>query len=855
MEKTNEGDSIFQRIFESNMIGLLFCDDKGRVLRANDAFLRIVGYTREDLERGRIDWRALTPPEQLPATMDAIRQIRRTGSCHPFEKEYIHKDGHRVPVEVGGASSDGRDDGLIVTYVLDIADRKQTEQNLTSAQERLEQRVQERTKDLVETYSFLDSLLENIPNMIFVKDAKDLRFVRFNRAGEDLLGLSRDKLIGKNDYDFFPPAEADHFRDRDRAVLDGKTVVDIPEETISTATGQRILHTKKIPLFDGKGQPTYLLGISEDITEQKRTDAERLRLMQEQAGRVEAEKAADRFQFLAEASAVLSSSLNFEETLKNLTDLTVPRLADWCTIELKQPDGTLKPLAIAHADPSKVAWGWKMHEKFPFDPLTPYGSAAVFRSGVSEWVPFISEQSMDSQSLDPEHRQIITEIGLTSYICAPIRARGEIFGTLTLSTSKQSGRHYTETDRRLVEDLGERAGFAMENARLYKEAQSLNRVKDEFLATLSHELRTPLNVIQGYAELMLVDAQQMDAEETKAACQAIYRNAQSQTQIISDLLDVSSIITGKINFRPEKVSPAEIASSVVENAAATAASRRVRLSIDASEAPAEISADPTRLQQILWNLVSNALKFTPADGHVEVRVAREGDACVIQVTDSGSGIEESFLPYVFDRFRQEDSGTTRKFGGLGIGLAIVRHLAEMHGGTVQAESGGKGKGSRFSVRLPLMEHRPSGAVDQMRAGESFFASESGENIRLDGLRVLVLEDSEDNRQLVHHYLANAGAQVLEAGTAARARELLKDETPDIILSDIGLPGEDGVSFIRSVRASEAGRGKFTPAIALTAYVRNDEKDQMIKAGFQAHVSKPIARQQLLREVADLTRKP
>lgn len=844
--------SPFGRIFDANVIGLIFSRADGTIVDANTAALNLLGYDRADLATGRLNWRTLTPPEYTEMSESAGEQLKGSGTARPFEKEYVRKNGTRVPVLIG-ASRIEADDADYLTYIVDLTDRRNVERQMQASQERLESYVRERTKELASTSAFLDSLIDNIPNMIFVKDAKDLRFVRFNKAGEKLLGLSRDELIGKTDFDLFPKEEAETFRERDRAVLKGRAVVDIPEEPISTkANGPRFLHTKKIPVFDEKGNAVYLLGISEDITSRKRADEERFRLVRETVARMEAEKSAERSRFMSEASAALGSSLDFEKTLQNLADLAVPRIADWCSIHLMQPDGSLRLISIAHKDPKKTSWAWELNQKYPPQPGAPYGVGKVARTGVPELVEIVPDENVVASAQDDEHLHILRELGFHSSIAVPIRARGRILGTLSLVTTVESGRKYNESDLRMAEDLTERAGYAIDNARLYKEAQNLNRVKDEFLATLSHELRTPLNVIQGYTELLQIDGDRMSPEEIRNAYQAIHRNAQSQTQIIGDLLDVSSIVTGKINFKPERLSPSEIATSVFENVSAIAESRGIQLTVDASKAPPVLYADPTRLQQILWNLVSNSLKFTPNGGRVLIRMFEEGGDCVTEVTDTGKGIDEEFLPFVFERFRQEDSGTTRKFGGLGLGLSIVRHLVELHGGAVAVESEGPGRGSKFTVRLPLQPRGSAAVRPAPQAPGEAAECETKEDVRLDGLTVLVVEDSEDSRDLVRRYLVRAGAEVLEADSVREARRIIEGHRPDIIVSDIGMPGEDGVSFIRKYRESEKATGSFTPAIALTAYVRQDERDQMLKAGFQAHVSKPVSRRRLLQEVAELT---
>ena len=741
---------------------------------------------------------------------------------------------------------------------LNITDRKLAEENLRKREaelanekyrgptETLELKIAQRTKELSEAYRFSESILENIPHMIFVKDAKDLKFVRFNRAGEKLLGISRDQLIGKSDRDLFDTEEASRYQSKDREVLAGTEVLDIAEEEITTLTGIRILHTKKIPIYDDRGQPKYLVGISEDITERKALESERFQLIEANISRQEQLKAAERLSFLAEASSVLTSSLNLEQILKSLTQVCVPGIADWCSVQMLDEKGKLKQVAVAHSDPEKVKWAWELNKKYPPDADAPIGAPNVLRTKRSELLAEIPPQLLRSAAVNDEHFKIIEAIGFYSYICAPIKVSGEVIGVLTLVTTQESQRRFSNSDLRLADELCTRAGIAIENSRLFREAQGLNRVKDEFLATLSHELRTPINVIQGHADLLMTEVDSLSKEELKSSLLTIQRNTRLQTQIVADLLDVSSIITGKIAYVPQPISPAEVAGGVASAIAQTAETKGVSVEFNSSAAPPKFMADPTRLHQIIWNLVNNAVKFTPSGGRVSLTVKQDNNDCVFEVTDSGIGIREEFLPYVFERFRQADSSMTRQYGGLGLGLAIVKSLVEIHGGTVQVRSDGLGKGSTFTVRLPIVTGY-SYSAPQIAHEEARGEIESSPEISLRGVKILLVEDSADNRELVLRLLKKRGAEVSTAESASQAREVLSRETPDIILSDIGMPNENGLEFMRRYRAEQPDSK--IPAIALTAYVRPQEIADALEAGFQSHIGKPITPQSLAAEIA------
>jgi PAS domain S-box-containing protein len=379
------------------------------------------------------------------------------------------------------------------------------------------------------------------------------------------------------------------------------------------------------------------------------------------------------------------------------------------------------------------------------------------------------------------------------------------------------------------------------------EAEAANRVKDEFLAVLSHELRSPLNPILGWAKL-LQDGK-LDVVRTKHALATIERNAKLQAELIEDLLDVSRILRGKLNLTVSPVNLAATIQAAIETVRLAAEAKSIRIeSAFASTGP--IAGDATRLQQIMWNLLSNAVKFTPLGGQVNVKlepVEHEREA-QITITDTGKGIDPDFLPYIFDYFRQADSATTRQFGGLGLGLAIVRHLVELHGGTIQAESQGEGSGASFTVRLPLLKYEDGGRKDETDP----LLPSSFRPHPLESLRVLLIDDDADTRDFVEFLLEQAGAKVTAVATAAEVLAILKRSPPDILLSDIGLPEMDGYMLMRQIRTLPPEQGGQVMAIALTAYAGDFNQQQAIAAGFQQHLSKPIDPETLVKAIATLT---
>ena len=387
-----------------------------------------------------------------------------------------------------------------------------------------------------------------------------------------------------------------------------------------------------------------------------------------------------------------------------------------------------------------------------------------------------------------------------------------------------------------------------------EEAERASQLKDEFLATLSHELRTPMTPILGWAQILRRVAR--ENPQVVQAAEVIERNARVQTQIVDDLLDMSRIISGKIRLDVQPVDLVEVLEAALDTVAAAADARGIRLQKVLDAGPATVRGDPHRLQQIAWNLLSNAIKFTGRGGRVQLALERVNSNIEIIVTDSGQGISPDFLPYVFERFRQADSSTTRQHGGLGLGLAIVKQLVELHGGTVQAWSAGKDQGSTFTVSLPVVpvQQMETPAVrEHPRVPGRTSLGGAGEEVSLEGLTLMVVDDERDARELVAHVLGGCGAKVHTVASAAQALELLPRLRPDVLISDIGMPEADGYQLIRAVRALPPGEGGATPAIALTAFARSEERTRALIAGYQLHVAKPVEQWELCAAVSSLAR--
>jgi signal transduction histidine kinase len=416
-------------------------------------------------------------------------------------------------------------------------------------------------------------------------------------------------------------------------------------------------------------------------------------------------------------------------------------------------------------------------------------------------------------------------------------ARGIEHRRLLLS-EREARKGLEELNRELERRVEERTA---ELSRVNRELVEANRMKDIFLATLSHELRTPLTPVLGWVNLLRAGGAATDASMLGQGLDAIERNARLQARLVDDLLDISRIVSGKLRIEWEPVDLCAVVSTATEPVRAEAAARDIKLAVEISNCPLVVQGAPIRLQQIVWNLLSNAVKFTPRGGAVRLRVWRAGPEARVEVTDTGVGISPEFLPFIFDRFRQADGSTTRQYGGLGLGLAIVRALAELHGGWVVAESEGEGRGSRFTFGLPCAVAAEAGVEP-----EAELPPESGE----ESVSVLVVDDSTETLELLEALFTHRGYEVFGAGSAAEAVRRARERRPGLIISDISMPGTDGYALLAELRRMPGLEA--VPAIALTGHAMDEDRERALAAGFAVHIPKPVDPDELLRVVRRLT---
>ena len=550
----------------------------------------------------------------------------------------------------------------------------------------------------------------------------------------------------------------------------------------------------------------------------------------------------DTLAFVAAVSEGLAPVLTFAELVEVVRLLPVPFAADWTMFHVMTEDGRIRSEAGIHRDPARAplltSLAGATSGSLPADALI----ARVIATGrllIVNGAGDLTTRFAGSGDAVP----LLERLGMGSVAIVPLVAHGQLTAALSLGAGAPG--RFANAGGILVADLARRIRLALDRIHLYREAQEANRLKDEFLSTLSHELRTPLNAVFGWARILRM--RPLD-RSTAHAVEVIERNAEAQIRLIEDVLDVSRIITGKMTLSMESVDVVAVLGAAVDGVRPAVQAKGVFLNADLGEAGVSVLADPHRLQLVFWNVLSNAVKFTGAGGLITVTLRRTNGCAEIRFGDSGVGIRRDVLPFVFDRFRQADSSPTRRHGGLGLGLAIVRHLVELHGGTVEAESPGEGRGATFTIRLPIdARTRPSAgseasAIDPIAPGHSR---------PLHGRSVLVVEDHDDARDLVACVLDAAGAEVITAATTGEALARVVGSMPDLLLADLGLPDEDGYTLLKRIRAMGTPAAVALPAVALTAYARASDRERALAAGFLDYIVKPVDPRELVRIIVSV----
>jgi PAS domain S-box-containing protein len=860
-------------IVEFSDDAIVSMDLNGVICTWNRAAERIFGYTAANAIGRRIT--LIIPPDRLSEEDEVISRIRRAETVDQYETIRRHKDGSLVPISVTVSPiRDGRGTVIGASKIArDIGDRRRADAALAAAQAR-QLDLQQRLVALVAASGTLfgsPKLADMMPAVVVL--ARTL-------IPADGYAVWRHDLATGAWHVGASSGVSDRFSQRIIDLYHGTRVADVPftdplvaeqvekvpmlDEQLEAYRAEGIVSMLAVPLtIGGRGSGTlvFYYRSRHAFSEVEVHTARALGTMSAAAiaaaemyedqrrTREQAERSNRQSTLLAEMSAALASSLDYEATLRTVANLAVPHIADWCAVDVIDEQGATRRLAVAHVDSAKVDVARTFRERYPDNAESPGAITHVLRTGKPVMISKVTDAMLVQIARNEDHLRAMRELEIRSYLCVPMAVLGRTLGAITFVTA-ESDRHYTPADFRFAQDVASRAAFAVENARAYRQANAANRAKDEFLATLSHELRTPLNAVLGWTRMLRNGS--LSGQKMTRAFEVIERNAVAQLDLVEDLLDLSRIITGKfrLDVRPVRLSAAIDAAVEAVQPAATA--KGIAIDVLTDSRTDLVLGDAARLQQVVWNLLANAIKFTPRGGSVRVSVERPDEhvgQVDVAVADTGEGIEAAVLPYVFDRFRQGDGGTTRTHTGLGLGLAIVRHIVELHGGTVAVMSPGKGQGATFRISLPA-----TSAVAPAEAPVGREPTMPGQSARvplIEGLRALVVEDDQDARDLLSELLRGRGVRVTAAASGADALEVLDREIPDVIVSDIAMPGLDGFELIERVRKRPPERGGRVPAVALTAYARPEDRERSLLAGFQAHLSKPVDLEELLSTVANL----
>jgi PAS domain S-box-containing protein len=683
----------------------------------------------------------------------------------------------------------------------------------------------------------LAAIVESSDDAIVSKDLNGI-VTSWNRASERMFGYTAEEMIGQSIRKIIP---ADRQSEEDDVVghIRRGEKVDHFETIRQRKDGSTLPISLTVsPILDDNGVVIGASKIARDITERKQAEIEHARLL------ALAEQNATITNTLNDVGAAVASALDREAVVQKVTDaatqLTGAKFGAFFYnfIDDRGESYTLYTISGAPRD---------AFSSFPmprntaiFEPT--FRGARVVRSDDITADPDYGRSS-------PYHGMPPGHLPVRSYLAVPVKTRsGEPLGGLFFGHPDTA--RFTVDHERIAAGIASWASVALENARLYRSAQDASRLKDEFLATLSHELRTPLNAILGYARMMR--SGMLSTEKIPRAVETIERNAASLTVIVEDVLDVSRIISGKLRLNVQQVDVPALVRASVDAVLPDAEAKEITVDSTLNYDTGSITGDQERLQQVVWNLLSNAVKFTERGGRVNVALERVGPNVQLIVRDTGVGIAPEFLPHIFERFRQGDAGTTRQRGGLGLGLAIARQLVEMHGGTIDAASGGAGTGSSFTVTLPRTMRRSAAGPDDP-AGRPH----AGDRRRvpdLRGVRVLAVDDDADALAMVRDILESAGATVTASQSGAEALLSLEETCPDVLVADLGMPSMDGFELVTTVRRSGNQQLRNLPAAALTAYARSEDRMRALRSGFNMHLAKPIDPVALITAVISLSGK-
>jgi PAS domain S-box-containing protein len=804
--QVQEQANTLNAIFSASVDHIYVLDQEGRYRHVSTGGAQVLGVQPDDLI-GKT-WRDIGLPADLMEPVDAQRErVLSTGRSLKSETDFVTDSGVLSYEYILTPLSADQGMKFVVVISRDITERKQAE----AERNQLLMREQSARAEAEVQRNRLYSLLLQAPAFICTQRGPDHVFEFANPLYDRLVG--NRELIGRTAREAFPDLEGQGIYELlDHVFVTGQPFVgnEIAAQLDRQGNGaieEGFFNFIYQPIFDINGAVEGIITFGFEVTDQV-------------VARRQAEALAEDLR--AQQFALKKSEARFSRLVES--NIIGVLLAGHNGTIIEANDAFLKIVGYTRED---------------------------LHNGVMNW------GEMTPPEYVQQDEQVLQELAISGS-CAPfekeyIRKDGSrvpiLLGAAQLESDELAWVCF-------VLDLTESKKIEALLRQQAEELSRANRLKDEFLATVSHELRTPLNAMLGWATILR--SKQLDETTTSRAIETIERNARAQNQLINDLLDVSRIITGKLRLNVRPVVLVSVIESVIDSICPAAEAKNIRIQSLLDPAAGPVSGDPDRLQQVFWNLLSNAVKFTPKGGRIQIRLERINSHLEVTVSDTGQGISPEFLPYVFERLQQADSTTTRAHGGLGLGLAIVRHLVELHGGRVQVASAGVGKGATFMVNLPITIFRPE-PIDIERVHPT--VSDTAPLIdepRLDGLKVLIVDDETDARELLATLLRQNGARVMAVASAREALAAITqgsfDQRPDILVSDIGMPGEDGYMLIQQVRALAPEQGGRIPAIALTAYARTEDRIKALAAGFQSHVPKPVEPAEFIAVVTNLTQR-
>lgn len=788
-------------ILNTSLDSIITCDHTGVVLEFNPAAEQTFGFHRADVLG--LDMADLIIPLRLRKRhRQALEHYLITGEGtilnRRIEMTALRADGSEFPVELAITRIPGEGLPLFTAYIRDITERKLADEALRESESRFRQ------------------LADALPQIVWT--ARPDGFIDYyNERWYEYTGFPRGDYGDQSWKPILHPDDVQRCVDTYYNCVRTGSLYQIEYRFKDRRTGgYRWFLGRAYPVRDGQGGIVRWIGTCTDIDDTKRNE--------------------ESTRFLADASAALAELTDYESTLQKVAALAIPFFADWCAVDMKESDGSLRRLAVTHSDPAKMQLAHELFRRYPPRVDDPHGIMKVLRTGMPDWVESIPDVLLAESAQDEEHLQIMRKLGLKSYICVPLKTRGKTLGVMTFVTA-ESGRIYNADDLQAAKDLAHRAVIAIENASLLSTLKESDKRKDEFLAILAHELRNPLAPIRN--AIQILRAKGPDVPELQLARDVIDRQVEQMTRLVDDLLDVSRITRGKIELRKQRVELRSVLNDAIESSRPLIEQWGHTLKVEIPSEPIILNADPIRLAQVLLNLLNNAAKYTEQGGHIWLAAERKGEQVVVRVKDTGVGIPTGMLPHIFEMFTQVDRTIERSQGGLGIGLTLAQRLVVMHGGELEAKSQGLEQGSEFIVRLPVAEDKDRNVWQDSAMDKPMPVTQR---------RILIVDDNQDSAESLAVFLKIMGHEVSVAYDGLAAVKEAEVFQPGIILLDIGLPKLNGYEVARRIRELY---GDHVILIALTGWGQQEDRRRSKEAGFNHHLTKPVEFDDLNKLLTDV----